>query len=114
MAIDCYYKSITKFENTKIPDGRGGFKYKWVTLNKFQGLINQSSSKEIEMAKKMGLDSDYKLYCAIDVDLHIDDLLLQNDEYYRVLSKGKNTVGRNHHMKYFLKNISLDKENFNL
>ncbi len=114
MAIECYYRPITKVENTSIPDGRGGLKYKWVTLSKFKGVINQSNSREIEMANKMGLDSDFKLYCPIDIDLHIDDLLMQDDEYYRIVSKAKNTVYRNHHLKFFLKNISLDKENFNL
>ncbi len=113
MAIENYYKSITKLQSTQTPDGRGGAKYKWVTLEKFQGLINQSSSKEIEMANKLGIDADYKLYCSVDVSISIADILKQGDEYYRVVSKPKNTVNRNHHYKVFLKNISLDKEQFN-
>lgn len=112
MAIEDYYGPIEKLKNSKTPNGRGGFTYVWVKDFDFQGLINQATSREIEMANKSGIEADYKLYCSVDTDIDNNDLLKKNDEYYRIVSKPKNTVNRNHHFKILLKNISLDKENF--
>ncbi len=112
MAIECYYKSITKYDNVKVSDGRGGYIHNWVEVSVFQGLINQASSKEQEQANKLGVIADYKLYCPVDVMLNIDDIIGFNNEYYRVVSKPKNTIQRNHHFKILLKNISLDQETF--
>lgn len=114
MAIECYYKEVIKLENVKTSDGRGGYIHSWNETNTFMGLVNQASSKEQEQANKLGVIADYKLYCPIDVTLNIDDTISFEGEYYRIVSKPKNTIQRNHHLKILLKNISLDQEQENI
>lgn len=110
MAIENYYKTINKLSNIKKNDGRGGYVYDFSIISTFNGLVNQASSKEQELAKKLGITADFKLYCEVEATLTINDIIQFNDEYYRVVSKPKNTIQRNHHLKITLKQISLDNE----
>ncbi len=112
MAIQDFYEDIDKLIKSGVSDGRGGTKYVLSTEKTLKGLINQATSNEIDMAGKKGIEATHKLYCDITEDLNNDDMLFQDGVYYRITSKPKNTVKRNHHLKIFLKEISLDKENF--
>lgn len=112
MAIENYYHDIAKVtQDAATEDGRGGKTYTW-SESIFQGAINQASSREIEQANRLSIEADYKLYCSVNEDINNNDLVKDGTEYYRVVSKPKNTLKRNHHHKILLKYTSLDKENF--
>jgi head-tail adaptor len=109
MPITNYYSSIEIHVKTATSNGRGGSTYAWAKSSTIQGLINQASSREIEAAAKLDIHADYKLYCGVSVALDSTKLLYYGGEYYRVVSKPKNTVNRNHHLKILLKQVSSDE-----
>jgi SPP1 family predicted phage head-tail adaptor len=112
MAIERFYKPIVKLKKTQVPNGRGGFIDTWVEDFTFQGLINQAGSSEIELANKLGISADHKLFCSVDTVIDHNDLVKKNGKYYRIVSEPKDTVERGHHYKILLKYTSLDEENF--
>lgn len=108
MAIQDYYVTLEKYSKTSVSNGRGGFVDTWVKASEFEGLINQTSSREIEAAMKIDIDTDSKLYCPTSVILTNDNRIKWGTQYYRVVSEPKNTVNRGHHLKIFLKKSFLD------
>lgn len=110
MAIEHYYETIKRSSYTVTPDGRGGSTYVKGTPTEFEGLINDATSQEILMAQQMGISVTAKLFTATTNEISSDEIIQDtNDNYYRVVSKAKNTVHRNHHLKYMLQQVSLDE-----
>jgi SPP1 family predicted phage head-tail adaptor len=110
MPITDYYSTITVLSKTTTADNRGGKTYVWASSGTFSGLINQADSKEIEAAAKLGIEASHKLYCPVSVSISNKNLLKVGTRYYRIVSDPKNTVGRSHHYKIFLRETSLDPE----
>lgn len=103
MAIADYYYTIQIHTGTRTANGRGGFSTVWAMSSEFEGVINQASSREVEAAAKLDIKADYKLFCPVGTVLSNKKLLYYDGNYYRIVSEPKNTVGRDHHYKIFLK-----------
>lgn len=108
MAIEDYYVTITKISKTKTQSALGGKTEAQAAAGTFKGAINQASSREAESAAKLGITADYKLYCPVTTVIDNDDLIQYAGEKFRVVSKPKNTMLRNHHYKILLKYVSDD------
>lgn len=108
MPITDYYTTTEKLTKTESANGRGGYTYAWATSLTFDALINQASSREVEMALKMGIEADYKMFYSVAVSLCREDRIKQSGVIYRVVSEPKNTVNRNHHHKVYLKRMDTD------
>lgn len=111
MTLNDYYGDLNLYTETSAPNGRGGFTKTWTPLNRsIQGLINQASTAESEMAAKLGITAAFNLYCDVGVVIDHENLIEKDGSYYRIVGKPKNTVGRNHHWKIPLEYVSLDEE----
>lgn len=108
MAIENYYVTITKVVKTKTTSPLGGKTEAQAASGTFRGVINQASSREADSAAKLGIIADYKLYCPVNTVLDNDDLIQYNGEKFRIVSKPKNTLGRDHHYKVLLKYVDDD------
>ena len=69
-----------------------------------KGLINQIGSKEIEWAKARNIEVDYKAFVEVTATTQA---LKKNDliNGYRIVSKPKNTISRNHHLLIMLQEV---------
>jgi len=102
MAISDYYSTIKKKGTAETIDETGGVVLSYVETE-FQGLINQADSKTLELANKLNVICTHKLFCDVSEDLDYIDLIQDADgNNYKITSKPKNTVGRNHHFKIML------------
>ena len=102
MAISDYYSTLKKQGTTETLDGTGGVILSYVETE-FQGLINQADSKTLELANKLNVICTHKLYCAVIEDLDYLDMIEDSEgNKYKITSKPKNTVDRNHHFKIML------------
>jgi len=102
MAITDYYNTLTKCGTTETLDATGGVVLSYVETT-FQGLVNQADSKTLELANKLNVVCTHKLFCNVTEDLDYVDMIKDSDgNTYKITSKPKNTVGRNHHHKIML------------
>jgi hypothetical protein len=103
MAIERFYGDLTLTQTT-VTVNDYGVEVEAETTTTIQGVINQAGSSEIEYANARNIDVDYKAYVEVTATtLSIDkgDMI----DNYRVASKPKNTIGRDHHLKILLKEV---------
>lgn len=104
MAISDYYKTLVKLDTSEAEDGIGGVVITY-TETEFQGVINQASSDEIELGNKLNIDVSSKLYCSVNESITYGDMIKEGSDTYRVASRAKNTMNRNHHYKFLLEKV---------
>lgn len=107
MAIENYYSDLTLRKITETADARGGAVLS-DTDTTFQGLVTQASTKEIEAARRLEIQCDHNLYCAVTVDIAVKDKVVDGTKIYQVVGEPLNTVKRNHHYKVMLKRMITD------
>lgn len=112
MAISRFYDTLYYVPLTYTETATGKTRA-YVDANKvsFQGVINQNSSTERDMAGKVGVQANYKLFCGVSVDFPADCIIYDGTHKYRVISDDqipKNTVNRNHHYRILLETINAE------
>ena len=133
--IEDYYKTLTIYRLTEAVNAYGAIVKTWVLRDEIQGLINMvGPEKQASIANQYQVLNAYNLYCALDGGLgwsetqltwleadipwamwpDNDKVVMQgdkieyNDEVFRVVSNAKNTVGRDHHLKFILERLDAD------
>jgi len=110
MAINDYYNTLYLINYTEVVDGRGlAIKTPEIEVT-FQGVINQASSSEVIINRKLDIVADYKLFCPVTVAITRSSRVRQGSQYYNVVSEPKNTVNQDHHYKIYLKSTSKEAE----
>ena len=133
--IEDYYQTITVYRLNETVNAFGAVTKTWTLRDEIQGLINTiGPEKQQVIASQYQVNNAYHLYCALDgglgwsetqltwleVDIPWDmwpdndkvvaqgDKLVFNGETYRVVTNAKNTVNRNHHLKFILERLDAD------
>jgi hypothetical protein len=133
--IEDYYKTIIVYRLVETTNAFGATVKNWVLKDEIQGLINMSGpEKQSVIADQYQVLNPYNLYCALDGGLgwttsqltwleadipwemwNDDDKVVKqgdkvefNGEVFRVVSNAKNTVQRNHHLKFILERLDAD------
>ena len=133
--IEDYYKTIKVYRLIETINTFGAVVKTWTLRDEVQGLINMSGpEKQGLIANQFQVLNPYNLYCALDgglgwsetqltwLEANIpwemwpddDKVVMQgdkleyNDTFYRVVSNAKNTVGRDHHLKFILERLDAD------
>jgi hypothetical protein len=133
--IQDYYTDIEVFRLNESTNSFGGVVKTWVFRNVIQGLINNTGpEKQSYIANQYQVSEPYNFYCNLDgglgwtnsqiawIDAGIPwegwgddekvvmqgDRLRWNGQVYRVVSNSKNTVNRDHHLKFILERLDSD------
>lgn len=107
MAIEDYYSEVTLRKITETTDARGGAIQADADTT-FQGLVTQSSSRDLEIANKMQIETTHTLYCAVSVDIDVEDKIVDGSKIYQVVSEPLDTVKRGHHFRVLLRRLIKD------
>ena len=133
--ITDYYKTLTVYRLVETVNDYGAVVKTWTLRDEIQGLVNMvGPEKQARIASQYQVLNAYNLYCALDGGLgwsqtqlewleadipwemwpDSDKVVKQGDklefadEYFRVVSNAKNTVGRDHHLKFILEKLDSD------
>ena len=106
--IEDYYKAIQVYRLNEAVNAFGAVSKTWTLLGTVQGLINAVGPKEQEViASQYQVDNAYNFYCELS-DVRQGDKLRLDGIYYRVITNPKNTVHRDHHLKFILERLDAD------
>jgi hypothetical protein len=133
--IEDYYKTLIVYRLNETVNAFGAVIKTWVLRDEIQGLVNMVGPKQQNaIANQYQVLNPYNLYCALDgglgwstsqlawLEANIpwemwddnDKVVKQGDrvefdgEVFRVVSNAKNTVQRNHHLKFILERLDAD------
>ena len=133
--INDYYSTLTVYRLVETVNAYGAVVKTWTLRDEIQGLVNMvGPEKQASIANQYQVVNAYNLYCDLDGGLgwsqtqlewleadipwemwdDNDKVVRQGDkigfggELFRVVSNSKNTVGRNHHLKFILEKLDAD------
>ena len=87
-------EDVVMLEETRIPDGEGGFTTDWAEGVKFKAAISFDSSMEARSAEKQGVTSLYTITVPMNCKLEYHDTLkrLRDGKVFRVTSDGDDKI----------------------
>lgn len=132
--ISDYYKTLSVYRLSETKDQYGGVVRTYNFRDDIKGLINRHLNKRTIIADKYQIRDEYNLYCDITggiewseaqiefINANIPwegwpdeekviiqgDRIVQDGIVYQVMTNPKNTVHRNHHLKFILERIDAD------
>jgi hypothetical protein len=107
--IETYYKSVTVQRLTETINAFGAVTKTWNTIGTVQGLINKVGPKEYGLiANQYQVVNPYNFYTTIGANVKLGDKVVKDGVKYRVATHEKNTVERNHHLKFILERLDAD------
>lgn len=92
--INDFMSSCVFIEETKTPDGEGGYTVKWAEGLKFDAAITHNNTLEAKVAEKQGVTSVYKVTTAKNAMLRYHQVFkrLSDGKIFRVTSDGEDEV----------------------
>lgn len=132
--IQDYYSTVSVYRLEQTLDAYGGVVNSYVFRDDVKALINRHLNKRTIIADKYQIRDEYNLYCDINGGLvwstaqveltnanvpwegwpdsekviKQGDKVVQDGVEYMVMTNAKNTVKRDHHLKFILERIGAD------
>ncbi|WP_162920114.1 phage head closure protein [Paenisporosarcina cavernae] len=101
-----YPHQVTFLEQTKIPDGSGGYEIVWKAVLTISAFMDTPSSGEIFQAQQLQNPLDRNLYYSYRTDIHENMRCAFLAETYELVGKPQDQGGQHEVMKVSLKLVA--------
>lgn len=103
---DEFPHSVTIQSKQRVPDGSGGFKTDWTTLEVINAFIDTPTSKERLIAQQAQNPLDRFMYYPYRKDIKSTMRILFDDDIYELVGRPEDQGGQNEIMRVALKLVS--------
>lgn len=88
-----FMEDCTMIDKSSVPDGQGGFTYKWVDGAKFRAAITKNNTLDAKVAEKSGVTELYTITVYKGTPLQLYDIVRRDSDgtIYRVKSNIKDS-----------------------
>ncbi|WP_424765697.1 head-tail adaptor protein [Paenibacillus sp. sgz302251] len=101
MIADYYNQSVIIQRKTSVPNGIGGYVENWANHITLNGLIDQISGNEKNIAAQFADSATHILISEAGYEIKSTDRAVCEGEIYRILNPD-NPMGMNHHLEILL------------
>lgn len=76
------------------------------TASSILAAVNQLSADEVASYDKLGFDAKYKAWSAVSTEVVEGRRCRWNGDTFDIVMKPKNTLQKNHHLKFLLRDVT--------
>jgi SPP1 family predicted phage head-tail adaptor len=106
MLLDEYPHEVVFLEQSKVPDGGGGYKTSWKEVLVFEGFLDTPTSRELFKAQQLNYTLDRSLYYPYRTDVKEKMRCQCEGDTYELVGKPEDQGGQHEVMKVSLKLVA--------